>query len=102
MPILHQVGDRSGIPSEGMLIERVNEGATGEDGDPIVTVKGKGGDIDKLWQKGDVVDFFSSDGVKFTILPQAVNNPDKLTMCVRISFDATNSLPTRRINASMA
>jgi len=89
----------TGIPSEGLLIERVNESATGSAGDsttpadPIVTVIPKSGrTIDNLWQKGEVADFFASDGVKFTILPEAVNNPNKQTMCVRISFDNTNSL----------
>lgn len=37
-----------GIPDEGVLIERVTENT-----DPWVTIRGKGGDRDKLWQEGD-------------------------------------------------
>ncbi|NBU64459.1 MAG: hypothetical protein EBS29_08175, partial [Chloroflexia bacterium] len=80
-----------GIPSEGLLIERVDESASGNN--QVVTVIPKPSfNRDRLWVKGETADFFSTDGVKFAILPQAVNNPDKQTMCVRISFDATNSL----------
>jgi hypothetical protein len=42
-------GFPSGIPDEGVLIERVEEGA-----DQWVTIQGKGGDRNDLWDAGDV------------------------------------------------
>ena len=47
----------AGIPDEGVLIERVTPG-----GSPEVTLKGKGGDRDKLWHEGDTFSD-ASDGI---------------------------------------
>ncbi|MCE3608350.1 hypothetical protein LXA47_32810 [Massilia sp. P8910] len=47
----------AGIPDEGVLIERVVPG-----GDQEVTLQGKGGDRDKLWQEGDTFTN-ASDGI---------------------------------------
>jgi hypothetical protein len=46
-----------GIPDQGVLIERVTE-----NGDPWVTIQGKGGDRDKLWHEGDTFTN-SADGI---------------------------------------
>lgn len=89
-----------GIPTEGLLIERVNEGAIdykkNADGSitdqQIVTVMGKSGNRNQLWQKGDTADFLASDGIRFSVLPVAANNPTSDYYCVRISYDATNSV----------
>jgi hypothetical protein len=48
------VGATTGIPDEGVLIERVVEnGDASVTGAPWVVVQGKGGDRDKVWQEGD-------------------------------------------------
>ncbi len=50
-------GFTGGIPDEGVLIERVEEGA-----DQWVTVQGKGGDRNDLWNDGDIYTN-ASDGI---------------------------------------
>lgn len=69
----------NGIPDEGVLIERVSEGA-----DPWVTVKGKGGNRNTLWQVGDKFDS-GADGVVIDILRQNASDPNEY--CIKVSYD---------------
>jgi len=64
-----------GIPDEGVLIERVNEGA-----DPWVELKGPGGDRQKLWQEGETYADFA-DGMFITVTRQ--NDLDNYCVTVR-------------------
>lgn len=50
-----------GIPDEGVLIERVEEGA-----DQWVTIQGKGGSRNVLWQEGDQF-INAADGIRVTV-----------------------------------
>ncbi len=69
----------AGIPDEGVLIERVSEGS-----DPWVTVQGKGGNRNRLWQVGDRFDS-GADGVVIDILRQNASAPNEF--CVKVSYD---------------
>ena len=57
----------NGIPDEGVLIERVTEGE-----DQWVTIQGKGGDRNKLWQSGDVYTN-TADGITILIDPAIIS-----------------------------
>lgn len=70
-------GFPNGIPDEGVLIERVVEGA-----DQWVTVQGKGGDRNRLWQEGDLFDG-GADGVQIVVDKKV----DEDNYCVTVRFD---------------
>ena len=61
-----------GIPDEGVLIERVSEGS-----DPWVTVKGPGGNRNKLWQEGDTFTDLT-DGIQIAITQKIDPSGDPL------------------------
>ena len=65
----------NGIPDEGVLIERVNEGAQ-----PWVEVKGKGGDRTVLWQEGDT---YSDTGDGMFISVNKQDDADNYCVTVR-------------------
>ena len=65
----------AGIPDEGVLIERVTPG-----GSPEVTIKGKGGDRDKLWKQGDT---FSDAGDGIFIAVTKKFDDDNYNVTVR-------------------
>lgn len=73
----------SGIPDEGVLIERVVEGA-----DQWVTVQGKGGDRDRLWNESDVFDG-GPDGVQILIGKKV----DDDNYCVTVRYDERANQP---------
>jgi hypothetical protein len=70
----------AGLPDEGVLIERVTE-----NGDPWVTVEGKGGDRDKLWQEGDTYTN-PSDGIYIAVSKKF--DADHYLISVRYSGNA--------------
>jgi hypothetical protein len=72
-----------GIPDEGVLIERVSEGA-----DPWVVVKGKDGDRNKLWKAGDVYDG-GSDGIQILVTQQI----DDDNYCVVVRYNKQADQP---------
>lgn len=85
-----QTGNASqrGIPSEGVLIERVVEQAS-----QWVTVKGKNNTRNQLWQSGDRLDV-ASDGVHF----QVYAHPDNDSWSVQVSYDDQSNRPDVMIN----
>ncbi len=72
-----------GIPDQGVLIERVSEGAA-----QWVVVKGKGGDRDKLWKQGDTYDG-GADGIVINISKKV----DDDNYCVRVQYNAKANQP---------
>jgi hypothetical protein len=74
-----------GIPDEGVLIERVNEAP--EEGDQWVTVMGKGGNRDDLWNAGDQYSHVT-DGIQI-IVPTKISDDDYL---VYVTYDTDAAL----------
>lgn len=73
----------SPIPDQGVLIERVVEGA-----DQWVTVRGKGGDRNRLWQDGDIFDG-GADGIQILINKKV----DEDNFCINVRYDKRATQP---------
>ncbi|MCL4861858.1 MAG: hypothetical protein KJZ93_20740, partial [Caldilineaceae bacterium] len=73
----------SGIPDEGVLIERVSEGS-----DPWVVLKGPGGDRNKLWKEGQTYED-NADGIYINITKQV----DDDNYCVTIRYTKAANQP---------
>ena len=73
----------NGIPDEGVIIERVSEGA-----DPWVAVKGKGGNRNVLWKAGDLYDG-GADGIVIAV-DQMV---DEDNYCVTVRYNKQANQP---------
>ncbi len=71
---------RSGIPDEGVLIERVEEEA-----DQWVTVQGKGGDRNDLWNAGDV---YSNAGDGIQVFVESKIDDDNYLVLVTYDPDS--------------
>ncbi|MFZ1752252.1 MAG: hypothetical protein WAU10_00840, partial [Caldilineaceae bacterium] len=69
--------DITPIPDEGVLIERVSEGAA-----QWVTVQGKGGNRNALWKDGDTFDS-GADGIQVLVGPQTSDDE----YCVTVRYD---------------
>lgn len=78
----HSADSPSGIPDEGVLIERVSEGS-----DPWVTVKGPGGDRNDLWDEGQTFTS-ATDGIVIAV----VKRIDADNYQIRVAYDQDLSL----------
>jgi len=73
----------NGIPDEGVLIERVSEGAN-----PWVQVMGKGGNRNRLWKAGDVYSS-TTDGIEIRVTRKI----DDDNYCVLVRYNQTAMQP---------
>ena len=76
-----------GIPDEGVLIERVEEGA-----DQWVTVQGESGDRNKLWHAGDT---YTNPADGITIIIEVMIDADNYLVLVTYDPDAANQPDVR-------